>query len=58
MFTSAIKKRTSVCCSISLNPYNYAISNLESQGKKEKGKQFYCWLILLMSAAFIRDHCL
>ena len=42
MFTSAIKKQTSVCCSISLNPYYYGISNLESWGKKEKGKQFYC----------------
>ena len=27
MFTSAIKKQTSNCCSISLNPY-YGISNL------------------------------
>ena len=41
MFTSAIKKQTSVCYSISLNPYG--ISNLEiwNHGKrKEKGKQF------------------
>ena len=36
MFTSAIKKQTSVCCSISLNPYG--ISNLESW-KKEKKKE-------------------
>ena len=45
MFTSAIKKQTPVCYSISLNPYNYGISNLETWnhgGKKEKGKQFYC----------------
>ena len=42
MFTSAIKKQTSVCCYISLNPYIYGISNLESRTKKEKGKQFYC----------------
>ena len=42
MITSAIKKQTSVCCSISLNPYN-GISNLESWKKKrKKGKQFYC----------------
>ena len=49
MFTSAIKKQTSDCCSISLNPYN-GISNLEigSHGKK-KGKQFYCYLILLIA---------
>ena len=65
MFTSAIKKQASVCCSISLNPYN-SISNLEiwNHGKrKEKGKQFYCLLILLMSAAspiarFMCEHCL
>ena len=37
MFTSAIKKQTSDCCSISLYPY-YGISNLESWEKKEKGK--------------------
>ena len=34
MFTSAIKKQTSVHCSISLNPY-YGISNLESWKKKK-----------------------
>ena len=34
MITSAIKKQTSVCCSISLYPY-YGISNLESRIKKE-----------------------
>ena len=37
MFTSAIKKQTSVCCSISLNPY-LGISNLESRKKKVKRK--------------------
>ena len=39
MFTSAIKKQTSVCCSISLNPYNiryFKLENLESRGKKRK----------------------
>ena len=41
MFTSAIKKQTSVCCSISLYRY-YGISNLESWKKKEKRKQFFC----------------
>ena len=38
MLTSAIKKQTSVCCSISLNPYNYGVSNLES-GITEKRKK-------------------
>ena len=40
MFTSVIKKQTSVCCSMSLNPY-YGISNLEmwNHGKKEKKKE-------------------
>ena len=39
MFTSAIKKRTSVCCSISLNPYMvFQTGNLESW-KKEKKKE-------------------
>ena len=36
MITSAIKKQTSDCCSFSLNPYNYGISNLESWKKKKK----------------------
>ena len=39
MITSAIKKHTSVCCFISLNPYNYGISNLESWRKKKKKKK-------------------
>ena len=43
MFISAIKKQTSVCCSISLYPYMvFQTWNLESWKKKEKGKQFYC----------------
>ena len=47
MITSAIKKQTSICCSISLNPY-YGISNLESWRKKRKRKA-----ILLL--AYIAD---
>ena len=39
MITSAIKKQTYICCSISLNPY-YGISN--GIMEKEKGKLFYC----------------
>ena len=39
MFTPAIKKQTSVCCFISLNPYIYGISNLGIMEKrKEKRK--------------------
>ena len=41
MFTSAIKKQTSICCSVSLNPY--MIFKTWNHGKKkENGKQFYC----------------
>ena len=40
MYTSAIKKQTSVCCSISLNPY-MVFGIMEK--RKEKGKQFYCY---------------
>ena len=47
MFTSAIKNQTSICYSISLNPY-YGISNLESWKKKRKRKA-----ILLL--AYIAD---
>ena len=62
MITSAIKKQTSVCCSISLNPY-YGISNLESRGKKSKKESNSIVSLLLMSAAlpiapFICEHCL
>ena len=39
MITSAIKKQTSVCCSISLNPYMVFQTPWK---KKEKKKQFYC----------------
>ena len=61
MITSAIKKQTSVCCSISLNPYG--ISNLESRIKKVKRKKNNSNVsLLLMSAAlaiapFICEHC-
>ena len=34
MFTSAIKKQTSVCCSISLNPY--MVFQTWNRGKKEE----------------------
>ena len=49
MFTSAIKKQTSVCCSVSLNPYG--ISNLEiwNHGKKKEKRK----AILLL--AYIAD---
>ena len=37
MLTSAIKKQTSVCCSISLNPYMvFQTWNLDSKEKKRK----------------------
>ena len=50
MITSTIKKQTSVCCYISLNPY-YGISNWESwnRGKKKKKRK----AILLL--AYIAD---
>ena len=41
MITSAIKKQTSVCCSISLNPY-MVFQTWNHKKEKEKGKQFYC----------------
>ena len=47
MLTSAIKKQTSVCCSISLNPYKWYfklgnLGYLELRRKKEKNeKQFH-----------------
>ena len=42
MITSAIKKETSVSCSISLNPY-YGISNLEiwNHGEKKESNSFF-----------------
>ena len=46
MFTSAIKKQTSVCCSISLNPcmvFQTWKSEIMEK-KKKKGKQFYLLL--------------
>ena len=36
MFTSAIKKQTSVCCSISSNPYYYAFQTWNHGGKKKR----------------------
>ena len=53
MITSAIEKQTSVCCSISLNPYT----------KKSKEESNYIVSLLLMStalpiASFICEHCL
>ena len=41
MLTSAIKKQTSVCCSIPLNPY-YGISNFQTwnhDGKRKEKKE-------------------
>ena len=49
MLTSAIKKQTSVCCSISLNPYNMVFQTWKSgitKKKKEKRKA-----ILLLAIA-------
>ena len=45
MFTSAIKKQTSVCCSISLNPCMvFQIWNHEKKKKKESNSivRLYC----------------
>ena len=42
MFTSAIKNQASICCSISLNPYKYGISNLESGITEKKKESLYC----------------
>ena len=36
MITSAIKKQTSICCSISLNPYNMAFQTWNHGEKKKK----------------------
>ena len=44
MLLAAIKKQTSVCCSISLNPY-MVFQTWKSgimKKKKEKRKAFYC----------------
>ena len=49
MFTSAIKKQTSVCCSISLNPLWYF--KLGIMEKKRKRKAILLLALLLMSAA-------
>ena len=47
MFTSAIKKQTSVCCSISLNPY--MVFQTWNHGKKKRKRKA---IILL---AYIAD---
>ena len=61
MITSAIKKQTSVCCSISLNPLWYF--KLGITDKKSKKESNFIVGLLLMSAAlpiapFICEHCL
>ena len=48
MFTSATKKQTSDCCSVSLNPYIMVFLTWESRKKKRKRKA-----ILLL--AYIAD---
>ena len=51
MFTSAIKKQTSVCFSVSLNPYNMVFQTW-NHGKKKKRKAILLLAYkLLMSAA-------
>ena len=50
MFTSAIKKQTSVCCSISLNSY-MVFQNLEEKKKKKKKEKRKAILLL----AYIAD---
>ena len=62
MITSAIKKQTSVCCSISLNPYLWYFK-LRITDKKSKKESNSIVSLLLMSAAlpiapFICEHCL
>ena len=61
MLTSAIKKETSVCCSISLNPY-MVFQSWNHGGKKTKKESNSIVSLLLMSAAlpialFICEHC-
>ena len=61
MITSAIKKQTSVCCSISLNPYT--VFQTWNNIKKSKKESNSIVSLLLMSAAlliapFICEHCL
>ena len=62
MITSAIKKQTSVYCSISLNPYMVFLK-LGITDKKSKKESNSIVSLLLMSAAtsnrsFICEHCL
>ena len=50
MITSAIKKQTSVCCSISLNPY--MVFQTWNHGEKKSKKESNSIVsLLLMSAA-------
>ena len=61
MITSAIKKQTSVCCSISLNPD--MVFQTWNHGQKSKKESNSIVSLLLMSAAlpiapFISEHCL
>ena len=62
MITSAIKKQTFVCCSISLNPYIWYFK-LGITDKKSKKESNSIVSLLLMSAAlpiapFICEHCI
>ena len=62
MITSAIKKQTSICCSISLNAYKWYFK-LGITDKKSKKESNSIVSLLLMSAAlpiapFICEHCL
>ena len=53
MLTSAIKKKTSVCCSISLNPYMvFQTWNLESRIKKVKRKAILLLAYCLTNRSF------
>ena len=65
MITSAIKKQTSVCCSILLNPYiKIMVFQTRNHGeKKRKNESNSIVSLLLVSdalpiALFICEHCL
>ena len=51
MFTSAIKKQTSVCCSISLNPYT-VFQTWNHGGKKRKRKAYIAGVSCLTNRSF------